>query len=122
MRFRPAILALLLLAGSMKMTAQQTPAPPAPPAPPVEVKEEPKREIRSPLPRNPFSEFERVARKEAEEKTYRELKDAAAELAKISKEMSDEIEKNGQYAISAKIFASLDRIEDLTGRIRDRAK
>src|SRR5712692_5503176 len=39
-------------------------------------------------PRDPFKDLQRRAEKEASEKNYKELKDAAAELAELSKQIS----------------------------------
>jgi hypothetical protein len=50
------------------------------------------------------------------------LKEAATELADLSKQISSEIEDGGKDVISARIFEKLDRIEKLTKRIREKAK
>jgi hypothetical protein len=74
------------------------------------------------FPRDPLKEMQKRAEKEAGEKNYRELKEAAAELADLSKQIHTEIEDGGKDVISARIFERLDRIEKLTKRIRDKAK
>jgi hypothetical protein len=66
--------------------------------------------------------MQKRAEKEAGEKNYRDLKEAAAELADLSKQISSEIEDGGKDVISARIFEKLDRIEKLTKRIREKAK
>jgi len=66
--------------------------------------------------------LQKKAEKEATEKNYKELKEAAAELADISKQISSDIDEGGKDVISARIFERLDRIEKLTKRIRDKAK
>ena len=73
-------------------------------------------------PPDPAKEMARKAEKEIAEKKYRELKDAASELAALSREISDAVEQGGQHVISAKIFDKLDKIEKLARRIRDKAK
>ena len=72
--------------------------------------------------RDPFKDLQRRAEKEASEKNYKELKDAAAELAEISKQISSDIDEGGKDVISARIFERLDKIEKLTKRIREKAK
>ena len=72
--------------------------------------------------RTPRGEEKSRAEKEAGEKNYQELKDAAAELADLSKQISADIDEGGKDVISARIFERLDRIERLTKRIREKAK
>jgi hypothetical protein len=74
------------------------------------------------FPRDPFKDMQKRAEKEAGEKNYKDLKEAAAELADLSKQISSEIEEGGKDVISARIFERLDRIEKLTKRIREKAK
>ena len=74
------------------------------------------------FPRDPLKEMQRRAEKEASEKNYKELKEAASELADISKQISSEIDQGGRDVISARIFERLDKIEKLTKRIREKAK
>jgi len=74
------------------------------------------------FPRDPLKDLQKKAEKEASEKNYKELKEAAAELADISKQISSDIDEGGKDVISARIFERLDRIEKLTKRIRDKAK
>jgi len=71
---------------------------------------------------DPLKELARRARDAAEEKNYNELKEAAAELAALTKKMSDEINDGGRRVISARIFEDLDRVEKLAKKMRDRAK
>jgi len=75
-----------------------------------------------PFPRDPLKEMQRRAEKEASEKNYRELKEAAAELVDLSKQINTDIEDGGKDVISIRIFDRLDRIEKLTKRIREKAK
>src|SRR5262245_33170393 len=74
------------------------------------------------FPKDPLKEMQKRAEKEAGEKNYKELKDAAAELADLSKQISTDIDEGGKDVISARIFERLDRIERLTKRIREKAK
>lgn len=71
---------------------------------------------------NPLEEMAKRAQKAAQQKKYTELKDAAAELADLSRKMSDEIDAGGKDVISAKIFQQIDRAEKLLKTIRDKAK
>ena len=74
------------------------------------------------FPRDPLKDMQKRAEKDAGEKNYRDLKEAAAELADLSKQISSEIEDGGKDVISARIFEKLDKIEKLTKRIREKAK
>lgn len=74
------------------------------------------------FPKDPLKDMQKRAEKEAGEKNYKELKEAAAELADISKQISADIDEGGKDVISARIFERLDRIERLTKRIREKAK
>ena len=71
---------------------------------------------------DPREELVRRTEKMAKEKKYNELKDAAAELADLSKKMSEEISAGGKEVISAKIWSNLDRAEKLVKTMRDKAK
>ena len=75
-----------------------------------------------PFPRDPLKDLQKRAEKEASERNYKELKEAAAELADLSKQISSEVEDGGKDMISARIFERLDRIEKLTKRIREKAR
>jgi len=74
------------------------------------------------FPRDPLKEMQRRAEKETSEKNYKELKEAAAELAELSKQINVDVEAGGKDVISVRIFDRLDKIEKLTKRIRDKAK
>jgi hypothetical protein len=74
------------------------------------------------FPRDPLKDMQKKAEKEASERNYKELKDAAAELADLSKQISSDIDEGGKDVISARIFERLDKIEKLTKRIREKAK
>jgi hypothetical protein len=83
--------------------------------------EEKKKEPFDPLA-DPREELVRRTAKLAKEKKYNELKDAAAELADLSKKMSDEISAGGKEVISIKIWENLDRAEKLVKTMREKAK
>jgi hypothetical protein len=72
--------------------------------------------------RDHVKEMQKAAQREAAEKNFKELKESAAELAQLSKQLSTEIEDGGQHVISARLFDRLDKIEKLAKRIRDKAK
>ena len=74
------------------------------------------------FPRDPLKDMQKRAEKEASEKNYKELKEAAAELSDLSKQISADIEEGGKDVISARIFERLDKIERLTKKIREKAK
>jgi hypothetical protein len=74
------------------------------------------------FPKDPVKDMQKRAEKQASEKNYQELKEAAAELADLSKQISSEIDEGGKDVISARIFERLDKIEKLTKRIREKAK
>ena len=71
---------------------------------------------------DPHQELIRRTEKAAKEKRFNELKDAATQLASLSKKMSDEIEAGGKEVISAKIWQNLDRAEKLVKTMREKAK
>ena len=71
---------------------------------------------------DPREELVRRTDKMAKEKKYTELKDAAAELADLSKKMSDEISTGGKEVVSVKIWENLDRAEKLIKTMREKAK
>jgi hypothetical protein len=73
-------------------------------------------------PRDALREMQKKAEKQAIEKNYRELREAARELAELSMQISADVDQDGEHVISARIFERLDKIEKLTKRIRDRAK
>ena len=72
--------------------------------------------------RDHLKEMQKAAQREAAEKNFKELKESAAELALLSKQLSADIDEGGQHVISAKLFDKLDKIEKLAKRIRDKAK
>lgn len=74
------------------------------------------------FPKDPVKEMQRKAEKEAGEKNYKELKDAATELAELSRQISADIDEGGQHVISARLYDRLDKIDKLTKRIREKAK
>lgn len=72
--------------------------------------------------KDPFAEAARRAEKQASEKNFKELKEAAAQLAGVSKELSEEVDKGSEHVISARIFDRLEKIERLTKQIKDKAR
>src|SRR5436190_7482046 len=74
------------------------------------------------FPRDPLKDMQKRAEKEASQKNYKELKEAAAELADLSKQINADIEEGGKDVISARIFERLDKIERLTKKIREKAQ
>src|SRR4051812_33263384 len=72
--------------------------------------------------KDPVKEMQKTAQREAAEKNFKELKDSAAEMAELSKQLSADIDGGGQHVISARLFDRLDKIEKLAKRIRDKAK
>src|SRR5688572_17045510 len=124
MRYPLLILVIAVALLGVDSTAQQQPDSQSTVLPPPRAPEpaaEPKKESR-PFPRDPLKEAMRLAQKAADEKAYAELKESSAELAALSKEMSDEIHSGGQYVISARVFDKLDQIDKLSRKIRDRAQ
>jgi hypothetical protein len=73
-------------------------------------------------PLNPLADFAKRAECEAADKRFKELKENAAEMADLSRQVSEEIEKNGRDVVSARIFERLDRIEKLVKKVRSGAK
>ena len=71
---------------------------------------------------DPREELIKRAEKSAKEKKYTELKQAATELAEVSKQMSEEIDKGSKEVISAKVWTNLSRAEKLVKTIREKAK
>jgi hypothetical protein len=71
---------------------------------------------------DPREELVRRTEKMAKEKKYNELKEAANELAELSKKMSEEISAGGKEVISVRIWQNLDRAEKLVKTMREKAK
>ena len=71
---------------------------------------------------DPTEEMRIRAQKKMDEKNYKELQDAATELATVSARMSKEIDASGQYVLSLRVLNDLDQIEKLTKKVRSRAK
>lgn len=71
---------------------------------------------------DPTEEMRIRAQKKMDEKNFRELQEAATDLAAISARMSKEIDTGGQYVISIRVLNDLDQIEKLTKKVRSRAK
>jgi hypothetical protein len=112
--FAWSVSALVLTALALAVFAQNAPAQEQTPKP---------KENRSFIgPFDPAQEAARALAEETAEKNYKELKDSAAELADLSRKMSDEINRGSKDIFNARIFDNLDKIEKLTKRIRDKAK
>ena len=62
------------------------------------------------------------AQKKMEEKNFKEMQEAATDLAAVSKKMSQEIDTGGQFVVSLRVLDELDQIEKLTKKVRSRAK
>jgi hypothetical protein len=71
---------------------------------------------------DPTEEMRIRAQKKMDEKNFKELQDAASDLATISARMSKEIDASGQYVLSLRVLNDLDQIEKLTKKVRSRAK
>jgi hypothetical protein len=72
-------------------------------------------------PRDLLRETLRQAEKEAAEKNYKQMKDAAAELALLSRQLSEEVDKGSEHVISIKILDRIEKIEKLLKEIRSKA-
>lgn len=68
------------------------------------------------------AEARRKADKDRAEKRYQELKEAVAELHRLSETLTEQVEQSNQHVISAKILETTEKIEKLVKRIRDRAR
>jgi hypothetical protein len=71
---------------------------------------------------DPVAELARRAENSAREKKFNELKEAAEELAQLSRMMSDEIAAGNKDVLSAKVLRSLDRAEKLLKTMRSKVK
>ena len=119
---------LLSLAASLALSAapQVQVKEDKPPDTKADTKEE-KQEKKKPAPKvdpfvSPLDQMARRAEKAQKEKRFNELKDAATELAELSRKMSDEIADGGKDVISAKIFQNLDKAERLIKTMREKAR
>jgi hypothetical protein len=72
--------------------------------------------------KDPVKEAARKLDKQVKAQNLKELKEAAAELMSLTKELNDEVEKSGENVISARIFNKVEQIEKVAKRIRDKAK
>ena len=72
--------------------------------------------------KDPVKEAARKLDKQVKAQNLKELKEAAAELTTLTKDLNDEIEKSGENVISARIFNKVEQIERVAKRIRDKAK
>src|SRR5262245_31309402 len=72
--------------------------------------------------KDPVKEAARKLDKQVKAQNLKELREAAAELVSLSKELNDEVEKSGENVISARIFNEIEQIEKVAKRIRDKAK
>ena len=71
---------------------------------------------------DPSEELRIRSQKKLEENNFKELQNAASQLAVVSAKMSKEVDASGQYAISLRVLDDLDQIEKLTKKVRSRAK
>jgi hypothetical protein len=71
---------------------------------------------------DPTEEMRIRAQKKMDEKNFKELQEAATDLATVSAKMSKEIDAGGQYVLSLRVLNDLDQIEKLTKKVRSRAK
>ena len=71
---------------------------------------------------DPTEEMRIRNQKKMDEKNFKELQEAATDLAAVSARMSKEIDAGGQYVLSLRVLNDLDQIEKLTKRVRSRAK
>ncbi|HET9131846.1 MAG TPA: hypothetical protein VFO86_12910 [Terriglobia bacterium] len=71
---------------------------------------------------DPNEEMRIRNQKKMDEKNFKELQDAATDLATVSARMSKEIDASGQYVLSLRVLNDLDQIEKLTKKVRSRAK
>ena len=71
---------------------------------------------------DPTEEMRIRAQKKLDEKNFKELQEAATDLATVSTRMSKEIDAGGQYVLSLRVLNDLDQIEKLTKKVRSRAK
>jgi len=71
---------------------------------------------------DPTEEMRIRAQKKMDEKNFKELQEAATDLATVSARMSREIDAGGQYVLSLRVLNDLDQIEKLTKKVRSRAK
>jgi len=71
---------------------------------------------------DPTEEMRIRAQKKMDEKNFKELQEAATDLATVSARMSKEIDAGGQYVLSLRVLNDLDQIEKLTKKVRSRAK
>jgi hypothetical protein len=71
---------------------------------------------------DPTEEMRIRNQKKMDEKNFKELQQAATDLAAVSARMSKEIDASGQYVLSLRVLNDLDQIEKLTKKVRSRAK
>jgi hypothetical protein len=71
---------------------------------------------------DPTEEMRIRSQKKMDEKNFKELQEAATDLATVTARMSKEIDAGGQYVLSLRVLNDLDQIEKLTKRVRSRAK
>ena len=71
---------------------------------------------------DPTEEMRIRNQKKMDEKNFKELQEAATDLASVSARMSKEIDASGQYVLSLRVLNDLDQIEKLTKKVRSRAK
>jgi hypothetical protein len=114
-RIRGALLCFIALAIVLQVSAQDSPT-----RNPTSPLENQRRTIQD-GPRDLLKEALRQAEKDAAEKKYKDMRDAAAELALLSKQLSEEIDKGSEHVISIKVFDRIEKIEKLLKEVRNKA-
>jgi hypothetical protein len=71
---------------------------------------------------DPIEEMRTRNQRKMDEKNFKELQEAATELAATSARMSREIDAGGQYVVSLRVQNDLEQIEKLVKRVRSRSK
>jgi hypothetical protein len=114
------VVSVALLLSVVHLSARQTPAvKAADPCADADKKKDPLGH--DPLA-DPTEEMRLRAQMKLDEKNFRELQQAANQLADISEKMKEEIEKTGQYAVSIRVMDQIAQIEKLTKTVKSRAK
>ena len=132
MKNRLLIPTAILLLGGVHLLAKQNPSPDA--ADPCnqqssiagkaddKIGEKTKEIVEHDPLADPIEEMRVRSQKKMDEKNFKELQEAATELAAISARMSREIDAGGQYVVSLRVQTDLEQIEKLTKKVRSRAK
>ena len=127
MRNRLLMSSILLLSAGVLTMARQTPtasqAAPCNEVASSDVKDEKKKEAveHDPLA-DPVEEMRTRNQRKLDEKNFKELQEAATELATISARLSREIDAGGQYVVSLRVQNDVEQMEKLLKRVRSRSK